>query len=204
MSLSKYIYANNCINCHLPSIDLRGGLCENCFSLFSIELKKRNDLYYFINYKENKSYFLYQAKQFNRPYYIKKFSSYCGSLFSSLSPPEGILTYVPIHKNDMARRGYNQSEIIAAEFGKNTHFKVMKLLKKIRITEKQKNLNLNLRMSNLEGAFSSIKKKINYPLVYLIDDICTTGSTLNECKKVLLASGVEKVVFIALAYVKVK
>lgn len=204
MDLFKYIYANVCINCHQPRPQLTGGLCPQCFSLFDVRLSKKGELIYFIDYEEEKSYFLFQAKKFNKPYYVKKFSSYCSQQFALSHPENGVITFVPMHRNDIVLRGYNQSEIIAEEFGKSTKFKVRKLLKKIKLTENQKNLNSFQRKSNLEGAFCSVTKKIEYPLVYLVDDICTTGSTLNECKKTLLLAGVQKVILITLAFVKVK
>lgn len=99
---------------------------------------------------------------------------------------------VPMHRQDIKKRGYNQSVIISKVISRITGIPVdYNMLSKIRLTKKQVGLSYNERIKNLSGAF-----RFNHPArkvsrVILIDDVFTTGSTINECSKTLLKNGVK-------------
>lgn len=105
-----------------------------------------------------------------------------------------IITYIPMRKRDILRRGYNQTKLIAKELGKLTDKPCRPLLKKTRDTSQQKTLGARERRENMKGAFSPCKvKTFAGKSVLIIDDVCTTGSTLNEAANVLLNSGAASV-----------
>jgi len=201
MSFLNYIYGSKCISCGKENCKLKGGLCETCLINMGVGLKKANNHFYFIDYKDEKNYFLYQGKENNKPHYIKKFSALCGELLINKLEKDAIITYVPLHKKTLAKRGFNQSEIIAKEISKKTNIKLVKLLKKVRLTKEQKHLNIKERKINLLNAFITTKNISKEKVIYIVDDIYTTGATLKECKLTLINEGVKKVIFITLARV---
>ncbi|MHB8481446.1 MAG: double zinc ribbon domain-containing protein [Nitrospiria bacterium] len=108
---------------------------------------------------------------------------------------------VPLHVTRLKEREFNQSLLLAESAGRYLKKPVKAhLLKKKRPTEPQMKLSQAVRRKNLKNAFflvnpSSIKEKI----ILLIDDVFTTGATLDECAKVLKKGGCREVVGFALA-----
>ena len=106
-----------------------------------------------------------------------------------------VVVAVPMTTKSLLRRGYNQAEILAKLVSKNLKLKhYNKALKKIKETDVQHSLNMENRWSNLRNAYK-VKNK-NYfkeKTVLLVDDIKTTGATLDECTRMLKLAGAEKV-----------
>ncbi|MDE6775295.1 MAG: double zinc ribbon domain-containing protein [Ruminococcus sp.] len=98
---------------------------------------------------------------------------------------------VPLHRTDIRKRGYNQAFLIAENIGRILDKKVLKdAVIKHRRTSPQKELNRAERMKNLENAFSiTDTAEIHGKCILLVDDICTTGSTLTEVSKLLIENG---------------
>lgn len=96
------------------------------------------------------------------------------------------LTFVPSGKKALKARGFNQCEYLADEIGFRNNYKVLDTLRKVKETEIQKTLNREERIENLGGAFEAIdRKRIEGKKFIIIDDVITTGATLNEAKRVL-------------------
>ena len=94
------------------------------------------------------------------------------------------------------KRGYNQAEILAEEIGVLTGIPVRKdVLFRIRKTVPQKNLDTEGRKKNLQGAFAVSGKWRPVKNVLLVDDIYTTGSTVEHAAKVLRKAGSRKCLF---------
>lgn len=95
-----------------------------------------------------------------------------------------IITFVPISSNRMSERGYNQSELIARKLGKNLDIECKNLLYKTKDTKRQSELNKNERHKNVKNSFK-LADNINIydKKILLIDDVFTTGATVNECAK---------------------
>ena len=102
---------------------------------------------------------------------------------------------VPLHPYDLKRRGFNQSELLARSVAEETKIPMAAdVLVKTKITPHQASLTTEERYKNLEGAFAVTEpEKINGLTVLLIDDVATTGTTMNECAKALLAAGAKRV-----------
>lgn len=114
-----------------------------------------------------------------------------------------IVTYIPMRRRDKLRRGYNQTAIIARELAQLADKPCKSLLKKVRDTSQQKTLSAADRRKNVKDAFAyngwcSISGKT----VLIIDDVCTTGSTLNEAAVKLKGAGAAMV--IAAVFAKTK
>ena len=107
--------------------------------------------------------------------------------------PDAILP-IPLHKKRRKARGYNQAELIAAEISALCEVPMnITLLERIENTRPQKELNDQQRKNNLKNAFLVRENSLQLKKVLLIDDIYTTGSTMDEAARVLKAAGVEQV-----------
>lgn len=107
---------------------------------------------------------------------------------------EFVITFVPLHWRRQAQRGYNQSEILAKIISEKLSVVCCQLLVKLRSTKRQAELTGSNRRKNLERVFSAktdidIKNK----RIIIVDDVTTTGSTLNECAKALKDAGAKEV-----------
>jgi len=94
---------------------------------------------------------------------------------------------VPISRKRRAMRGYNQSELIVKEIANFTNLKEESdCLFKIKNVIEQSKLNKEERQKNIQGVYElRNKEKLYKNKILLVDDIYTTGSTVNECSKVL-------------------
>lgn len=106
-----------------------------------------------------------------------------------------IIVPVPMYKKDLRKRSFNQSFLIALEISAVMNIPAAdNLMVKIRKTPEQKSLSGEQRCVNLIGAFrTSDREKIKGKNIILVDDICTTGSTLAEAVSVLMADGANSV-----------
>lgn len=111
-----------------------------------------------------------------------------------------LITPVPLHKKKQSQRGFNQAELIAKYVSRKLEIPGELVLERTRETDSQVKLSGEKRRQNLVGAF-----KINKPdlaigrTILLVDDVTTTGSTLNECAKVLKTAGAKAVWGVAIA-----
>ena len=97
-----------------------------------------------------------------------------------------LITYIPQTKKEQNEKGQNQSEILANEISKYLKIPCIKLLEKIFETTRQHDLPMHMRSGNVFGVFGCIdKSKVEGKTILLIDDIKTSGHTLDECAKVL-------------------
>ena len=108
---------------------------------------------------------------------------------------------VPISKKKKKKRGYNQSELLAKEIAYNANLVLEKeSLYKIKDIVEQSKLNKENRLKNIQGVYELVnKEKLNKKKILLIDDIYTTGSTVNECSKVLREAKPKKIGVLTLA-----
>jgi ComF family protein len=108
-------------------------------------------------------------------------------------PENVIITFTPMFLRKEKRRGFNQAELIAREVGKITGRKVLPLLEKTRDTPSQTKLCREERIKNVRDAFQ-IREGISCPKdVLIIDDVWTSGATMEECARVLKKSGARNI-----------
>ncbi|MDW2798671.1 ComF family protein [Clostridium boliviensis] len=109
------------------------------------------------------------------------------------------LVPVPVHPSRRRERGFNQAELLARRIETNLKIPVFpELLVRNKKTMPQKALNPIERLKNLEEAFLPGNLIPELKNVILIDDIYTTGSTVEACTRVLKKSGIEKVYFLTI------
>ena len=101
---------------------------------------------------------------------------------------------IPLHKKRRRERGYNQAQLIAEALAGLTGIQVEKnLLLRTLYTQPQRQLSARERKNNLKNAFQMSKKIVQLEKVLLIDDIYTTGSTVDAAAETLMGAGVKKV-----------
>lgn len=108
------------------------------------------------------------------------------------TPPCDLVTPVPLHWWRAYRRGYNQSELLANQLSLKIDVPAKVLLQRVKPTRPQVELGRDQRAENVKNAFQVnevIKPIISGNTILLIDDVCTTGSTLRECAKALKKGG---------------
>lgn len=124
--------------------------------------------------------------------------------FSNFSNP--ILVPIPLSKKKLKERGFNQSEIIAREMSLIDNGELLTLstdiLYKTKDTMSQASIkNRSKRMQNLKGCFSTKRQHlIKNKNIILIDDVTTTGATINEAGKILLKAGAKKIIAFTVAH----
>ena len=108
-----------------------------------------------------------------------------------------VLLPVPIHRARRNTRGYNQTEIIGRVLSKELAIPIRTdLIKRVKNTKAQKQLNIDERKKNVQNAFIASSEVGKYGCILIIDDIYTTGSTIDEMAKELREKGVNKVFFL--------
>ena len=108
---------------------------------------------------------------------------------------------VPISKKRQKARGYNQSELVAKEIAYNSNLVLeTESLYKIKNIVEQSKLNKEERLKNIQGVYELVnKEKLYKKKILLLDDIYTTGSTVNECARVLRKAQPKKIGVFTLA-----
>ncbi len=105
----------------------------------------------------------------------------------------------PLHPKRENWRGFNQAEIIADKISSNFKIPLSKELIKTKHNKAQAELHKNKRKENVKNCFSWVGEKINYEKIFITDDLCTSGSTLDECAKELKNNGANKVYGLVIA-----
>lgn len=113
----------------------------------------------------------------------------------------GVLIPIPMDKKKLKRRGYNQAEEITKEIATYTKCSIeTNVLFKVKPTNSQTELSKEKRENNIKGAFLVKNlEKIKNKKIFLVDDVYTTGSTMEECANVLRTLGIKQVFGIVFA-----
>lgn len=194
-------------------------LCNDCKSYldelynFQIELNEDKNIYYDeliygFYYRNEIRIKIIEYKFHEKSYLYRTFFEYFCSKKEIINKIQeyDLLIPVPIHKNRKAERGYNQSELICKELSKYINIKENKIIYEKNIIKKSKNikpqstLNMEERIENVKQAYEiSNKSIIKDKNIILFDDVYTTGSTVNECCKILKKAGCNKITVFVIA-----
>jgi len=121
--------------------------------------------------------------------------------FIRQAEPDGLIP-IPLHKSRKRRRGYNQAELLARVIGDRLKIPVYcGVLKRVKKTVPLKELNAAERQNNLKKAFNVAQNDVKSKVFIIVDDIYTTGSTVEEAARALKEAGAERIYFVALAAV---
>lgn len=204
------------LNILFPKVCLNCGkqgefyLCSSCFlaldlrfRIFPVQNKYYDFLIYLGKYKDEIRNKLLQFKFYNKAYineyfleFLLKDKNICDFLKSF-----DLIVPVPMYKDKKSRRGYNQTELFAKNLGKNLELSYEEnILIKFKENKTQSLLPQNERTKNVRDVFKienyfEIKDK----KIILIDDIFTTGATIQICSKLLKKAGAASIIALVIA-----
>ncbi len=107
---------------------------------------------------------------------------------------------IPLHKSKLRERGYNQAALLAREISKGAGVPIREDILTRRLkTKAQKKMDHAARQNNMKKAFHMAKNDVKLKTIILVDDVFTTGNTLDAAAEVLKRGGIDRVFFVALA-----
>lgn len=187
-----------CIKCGKPVKTPETVHCSYCSSNVVDFSEGRAVFVYDDTMRKSIYRFKYNGRQEYSKFYAEEIYNKYRDKIKQWNPQ--IIVPIPIHKSKLKKRGYNQAYLIAKELSYLTKIPVNnRLLYRVKKTEIQKNLSASERKSNLKNAFKISSNKVQYLSAMLIDDIYTTGATMNNASIVLKDSGIQNVYCISLS-----
>jgi ComF family protein len=194
----EYVKEPFCMKCGKSVRLERREYCHDCLnkkhyfdrgvSAFIYEKEMKKSIYRF-KYKNRREY---------GEFYVNEILSRTKDIICSWNPE--VIIPIPLHKRKMIQRGYNQAEIIGKGISRELGINMEKgLVRRINETLPQKGLSVSERKKNLEKAFKIHSDIVKYNKILLVDDIYTTGSTMDACGKALKEKGVAEVYFVTLS-----
>lgn len=193
-----YIREPRCKKCGKP---VRGDTEEYCH-----DCRKRPH-----NYEQGRSLWLhqtpvmesiYQFKYDHKKVYAEAYAKEMVRCFEALIREWNIdlIVPVPLHKKRRRKRGYNQAELIAGKLGEMLAIPVdSELLVRVKNTKPQKQLNDRERHRNLKHAFQVTKRSVCAENILLIDDIYTTGNTIDYAAEMLKQESAAHIYFLTIS-----
>lgn len=186
-----------CLKCGKPLTDDRKEYCADCRTGRQLYHSGRA-LYEYESVSDAVFRFKYGGRREYAAFFGQEMAAELGG-FIRKSSPDGLLP-VPLSKKRFSDRGYNQAALLAGEIGRRLKIPVYDhLVRRIKNTVPQKELNAAERQNNLKKAFKIAENDVKLSTIMIVDDIYTTGSTVNALAEVLLAAGVKEVRFISLS-----
>lgn len=183
-------------------------LCNKCKTKLQKEYQFQTDNYeedasksfiehnYFFKYENLIRSQILALKFQEKPYIYKTIGYFLKNMEKSFEilKKYDIMIIVPISKRRQLDRGYNQSELVAKEISKIIKVPIQpKILYKVKNTVPQSTLNKKQREENAKGAYEAKNSsKLSNKKILIIDDIYTTGNTVNECANMLIKNGIKK------------
>ena len=182
-----------CANCY-SKLDLISGDQKNVF-VKRIEIKHFDHIYIKFHFSE-----LFQKLMhfFKYEGFLEIADYFSNSILESIEHKYDVITCVPLHISKKRERGFNQSEILSSKVCNLMGIEQVIALERNRYTTSQTKLSRQKRKENMSDAFNIITDVENKS-VLIIDDVITTGSTLNECARVLKKAGAKRVDVLAMA-----
>lgn len=197
----KYIHEPYCKKCGKPVEDDAIEYCFDCSKKEKAFINGRAVFLYDDNMRESIVRFKYKGKREYGNFYGQEIVNVLGKYIMDLKIDA--IVPVPIHRERFNNRGYNQANVIAKYIGKELGIQVISdgLIRKIN-TVAQKELDNKERNKNLQNAFEinhNDKLWYNINKVLIVDDIYTTGATIDGCAKALLNYSKFDIYFVTLS-----
>jgi ComF family protein len=137
---------------------------------------------------------IHRFKYYNQQDLAIPLGKLMGNYWEKSPLPAEIIVPVPLHKDRLRERGYNQATLLARELAKSIGLPVSEnSLMRVRATRPQVDLNAEERKENVGDAFRCSNEELKGKRVLLIDDVCTTGATLEACSVALRQVGARSV-----------
>jgi len=203
-----------CLHCQALFQPIAGTICKTCGTPTRQEVERCVSCYgKAFHFTHNHATFVYDDivrdllldLKFNQKKQIAESLGKVWAQYVTELPENTILVPLPLHRQKQKERSFNQAEILALHISQALNIPMQNALVRIVDTPPQSGLHPRQRVENIAGAFArapgiSATGK-NY---IIIDDIYTTGASLNECAKVLMEAGAATVSCMTLSVVQRK
>lgn len=194
----EYVGELRCMRCGKAISDAKEEYCSDCkrksryfdrgISLCVYKGKVKESIYR-LKYKERQQYGMH---------YGRMIVKYLGDEIKALNADA--LIPVPLHRDREKKRGYNQAAIVANEIGRILKIPVCEnIIGRSKNTNAMKLQTAQDRQKNIKNAFKILTNDVKLETAVLIDDIYTTGSTLDEMSRTLKNAGVKHIYFVTIA-----
>jgi len=197
MTKVKFVGKTRCYKCGKPLEDESEEYCEDCQKR-SHEYISGRAVFEYKSVSDSIYRFKYKNRQEYVSFYGEMMSCYLADWFNSINAQA--LIPVPIHKSKYKHRGYNQALLLAKAISERTGIPVEdKLVIREKKTVPLKDLTPSERNNNLRGAFKIVPNGVKLETIVIIDDIYTTGATIDAVARVLKSFGIRNIYFATLS-----
>ena len=203
MILMDLLYPPRCAFCHDFVKNGKILICDHCRDNLPRTLNAGRQKTTFVSaciapfyYEKDVKESLHRFKFFFCTGYARAYATYLADLIrEEFGDSFDLLTWVPISRKRMKKRGYDQSKLLAQAVGKLLGVRPVRTLRKIRNTTPQSLTgSAEKRRENVKGAYAAWRpERFNGKRVLILDDIFTTGSTVSECARTLGKAGAAEI-----------
>ncbi|MDA8228460.1 MAG: ComF family protein [Desulfitobacterium hafniense] len=185
--------------CHMCGKIIKKGkhLCDGCTAGHGP--KKLSKVTAWGNYEGAWKEFIWAVKFKYQPYRLVEIGKPFSQWALTNLPPVDALVPIPMHFEREAERGFNQAEVIASLLHWELGIPLLKVLERIAPTNPQVGLTRLERLNNLKGVINLSSNSVQGLSLWLIDDVTTTGATLEAGAEALLKGGAKEVYGLCLA-----
>ena len=173
-------------------------LCEDCVKTITpcdkaLTTYGSLKVYSACKYSDGGREIVLNSKDHDKPYLFKVMAGYVNDTIELNELKADMVTFVPSNKKSVKRRGYELMKDIAKEVSKKYGIEYVVAISRRKDILDQTAVPRENRYSNVKGAFQCVYNVENKTVI-IIDDLVTTGATLNECANILLNSGAKSVI----------
>lgn len=194
----KPVTAPWCMKCGKKLSSQKQEFCRDCMDR-THKYDRARTLYEYPAAAASIYRFKYSGRQEYGEFFGEQMGDFLGEFIQGTKAE--VLVPVPLHRRKFRARGYNQAACLAKALGRRMQLPVdEKLVRRVKNTAPMKTLNPAQRQNNLKKAFIMDRNDVKlYDRIILVDDIYTTGTTLDEIAALLKAHGVSRVYCVTLA-----
>lgn len=203
----RLLFPDKCLLCGRLLHSAETHLCRRCADETPKALKLKRKIPFLSGsfalwyYEKNVRKSLLRFKFGGRRSYAQGYGALLAEQFPDLTQRYNLIVWVPVSKWRRLKRGYDQVELIAHALCRELQVTPVPCLKKIRHNQPQSRIASDAqRRANVLGAYQVLNRDlVAGKRIFLIDDIITTGATISECAKTLMAAGAKEVYGVAIA-----
>ncbi len=204
-NILDFIYPNKCVFCQeVMPLDEKDGICKYCYMDIDFIIDDKEPTLSVFSYDETTRFSILRLKYYNKRQYAKVFAKMMYNKLLKIDTKKyDYIICVPMYIKKKKKRGYDQAELIAEELSKLCNIPIEKgNLIRTKNTLAQSKVSFEDRAKNVKGVFKVLNPdKIKNKNILLIDDIYTTGNTINYCGKALKQAGANNICYFTLAKV---
>ena len=215
LPLLDVLYPASCLTCENP-LNMNTLICPKCKDLldqavlqedhhqsnsFSVPEPHFDTVIAALVYTRTVQTLIHHFKYNGYSRLSKLFAGYMSDQIISKNVQFDALQPVPLHSGRKRERGFNQAEHLCRILGNRFRVPVLNCLKRHRYTSQQAKYHREKRFKNVKNAFK-LKQPARKNHIVLIDDVITTGATVNECSRILKESGVKQITVLTICRIE--